>query len=203
MTEYVETIAALETLYDARPSEASIRKVATRLTPLYANWIAASRFCVLSTIGPGGTDGSPRGDVGPVAVELDTQTLAMPDWRGNNRLDSLRNIVSDGRVSVMFMVARSTSVVRVNGRARLSADPALTGRFEVKGRHPRSVIVIRIAEIYTQCARALLRSELWSDGDQSDGLPSAGAILAEMTSDEIDGATYDADWPERAKKTMW
>ena len=129
--------------------------------------------------------------------------MAIPDWRGNNRLDTLRNIVADGRMSVMFMVAGSSTVVRVNGTARLSTDPVLTGQFEVKGRNPRVVIVLRIAEIYTQCAKALLRSELWAGGDQSAGLPSVGAILAEMTSGDIDGEAFDSDWPARAEKTMW
>ncbi|MCG6904558.1 MAG: pyridoxamine 5'-phosphate oxidase family protein [Rhodobacter sp.] len=199
----IDTVAALEALYDAPPGEAALRKVATRLTPLYRKWIAASRFCILTTVGPEGTDGSPRGDLGPVAVELDGRRLAMPDWHGNNRLDSLRNIVRDGRASVLFMVAGSTTVVRVNGRAWLSTDDELLARFEVKGRHPRSVIVLEIAEIYTQCARALLRSQLWTGGDQSAGLPSAGDILAEMTQGEIDGADYDKSWPERAARTMW
>ena len=138
-----------------------------------------------------------------MAVELDPQTLAIPDWRGNNRLDSLRNIVNDGRVSLLFMVPGSTTVVRVNGTARLSADPTLTARFEVKSQRPRCVIVVKIAEIYTQCARALMRSGLWTAGDQSAGLPSPGDILSEMTRGEVDGAAYDAAWPERAEKSMW
>jgi len=199
----IETVEALEALYAASPGEAALRKVATRLTPKYREWIMASRFCILSTVGPEGTDGSPRGDLGPVATELDERTLAIPDWRGNNRLDSLRNIVRDGRLSVLFMVAGSATVVRVNGTAWLSADSDLTGRFETKGRHPRSVIVLEIAEIYTQCARALMRSELWTSGDQSAGLPSAGDILTEMTQGDIDGAAYDAAWPARAQNTMW
>jgi len=203
MTGYISTIEALEALYEASPPEAALRKVAQRLTPTYRRWIMASRFCVVSTVGPEGTDGTPRGDVGPVVTELDEQTLLMPDWRGNNRLDTLRNIVRDGRISLMFMVAGSTTVVRVNGMARLSTDAELTGRFEVKGQHPRSVIVIKIAEVYTQCARALLRSELWTAGDQSDGLPTPGEILTEMTSGEFDGVAYDVEWPERAAKTMW
>lgn len=198
----IKDIAALEALY-GQPGEASLRKVARRLTPMYRRWIMASRFCVLSTVGPDGTDGSPRGDDGPVVTELDPGTLAIPDWRGNNRLDSLRNIVTDGRVSLMFMVPGSTTVVRVNGRAHLSVDAELLARFADKGRLPRCVIVIEIAEIYTQCARAVMRAGLWTRGDESAGLPSAGDVLSEMTKGEIDGAAYDAEWPERAAKTMW
>ena len=114
--EFLEDITALEALYGT-PGAAAMRKVATRLTPLYRRWVMASRFCVVSTVGPDGTDGSPRGDDGPVVTELDEQTLAMPDWRGNNRLDTLRNIVSDGRISIMFMMPGSNTIVRVNGFA--------------------------------------------------------------------------------------
>lgn len=201
MTEWVEDIATLEAIYGT-PGAASIRKVAHRMTPLYRQWIMASRFCVLSTVGPEGTDGSPRGDDGPVVTELDDQTLLMPDWRGNNRMDSLRNIVVDDRVSLMFMVPGSTNVVRINGRARISVDAALCGRFEDRGRRPRSVIVIRIGEIYSQCARAVMRAGLWGP-DESAGLPSMGDILAEQTDGEVGGAAYDAAWPERAAKSLW
>ena len=198
----IEDTAALEALYGV-PGAPALRKVADRLTPLYRDWIMASRFCVLSTVGPQGTDGSPRGDDGPVVLELDPQTLAMPDWRGNNRLDSLRNIVADGRVSLMFMVPGSTNVVRVNGRAFLTDDSDLRARFEKAGRQPATVIVIEIAEVYTQCARAVMRAGLWSGRDESAGLPTVGAILAEMTQGEEGGAPYDATWGARAEKTMW
>jgi uncharacterized protein len=113
--------------FSTRPSPTSLAKVARRLTPLYRRWIEAARFCVLSTVGPEGTDGSPRGDDGPVVRVVDDRTLWLPDWRGNNRIDSLRNIVRDGRVSLMFMVPGSNNVVRVNGRAVLTDDPDVTG----------------------------------------------------------------------------
>ena len=198
---WVESIEALEALYGT-PGQPALRKVATRLTPLYRKWIMTSRFCVLSTVGDAGTDGSPRGDDGPVVIELDDQTLALPDWRGNNRLDSLRNIVTDGRVSLMFMVSGSHTVVRVNGRAKLSTETDVRTRFEQKGRHPATVIVIKIGEIYTQCARAPMRADLWRR-DDSEGLPTVGEILAEVSGGEEGGAAYDASWADRAEKTMW
>lgn len=201
--QYVTDIAALDALYDRKPAAPAMLKVAGQMTPQYRKWIMSSRFCILSTVGPDGTDGSPRGDDGPVVLELDPGTLALPDWRGNNRLDSLRNIVTDGRVSLMFMVPGSTTVVRINGQARLTADAAMTGRFEQNGKHPNSVIVIKIAEIYTQCARAIMRAGLWVSGDESKELPSAGDILGEMTKGQIDGAAYDAEWPDRARTSMW
>ena len=138
-----------------------------------------------------------------MVTELDDRTLAMPDWRGNNRLDSLRNIVADGRVSLMFMVSGSNTVVRVNGRARLTDDAEMRARFARNGRQPATVIVIAIAEIYTQCARALMRAGLWQAGDESADLPTVGEILAEMTNGEEGGKAYDLAWGPRAQRSMW
>ncbi len=196
----VREIAALEALYGT-PGEASLIKVAPRLTPLYAKWILASRFCVVSTVGSEGTDGSPRGDDGPVVQMLDDKTLLMPDWRGNNRTDTLRNIVEDGRISLMFMVAGSNNVIRVNGTAAVSVDPDLLRRFRDHGKLPRSVMVITVVEIYSQCARALMRAGVWKGLDESGGLPSVGDLLAEQK-EGFDCAAYDADWAGRAEKTM-
>lgn len=198
----IESIAALEALYGT-PGAASLGKVAQSLTPLYRKWIMASRLCLVSTVGPEGTDGSPRGDDGPVVQELDPSHLALPDWRGNQRLDTLRNIVADGRISLMFMVPGSNTVVRVNGTAFVTDDAELRAGFEKKGRTPATVVVIEIAEIYTQCARALMRAQTWTGADQSAGLPTAGDILAEVTRGDQGGAQYDAEWGARAAKTMW
>jgi hypothetical protein len=199
--EYIEDIASLEALYPD-PSPNSLRKVATRLTPLYRKWIGKSRYCILSTVGTEGTDGSPRGEDGPVVTELDAQTLAMPDWRGNNRLDTLRNIVSDGRISLLFLVPGSDVVVRINGQARVTADAQLRAMFNRQGKQPATVIVIKIGEVYAQCARASMRARIWSR-DDSKGLPTMGEILAEQTRGEEGGAAYDAEWSERAARTLW
>lgn len=185
------------------PAEAATVKVTDHLIPAYRLWIDRSRFCILSTIGPEGTDGSPRGDEGPVVTALDAQTLALPDWYGNNRIDSLRNIVRDDRVSLMFLIPGANNALRVNGTARLTSDPELRARFARDGKQPRTVIVIRIAEVYSQCARALIRSALWTSGDQSQGLPTVGDMLREITAGRIDGRAYDANWPGRAAQTMW
>jgi len=197
----ITDIAALEALYGA-PAKASQIKVTDHLIPSYAAWIARSRFCILTTVGDAGTDGSPRGDDGAVVKIQDSKTLLMPDWRGNNRMDSLRNIVSDGRVSLLFMVPGSNNVMRVNGTAIVSVAPDLLSQFSDKGRMPRSVIVVSIAEVYSQCARALMRSRTWTSGDESEGLPTVGQMLAEVETG-FDGAAYDADWAARADKTMW
>ncbi len=198
----ITSIAALEALYDA-PSEASLTKVAPRLTPAYRRWIAQSKFAILATAGEKGVQASPRGDDGPVVRIADAQTLLMPDWRGNNRLDCLRNIVTDGRASLMFMVPGSSNVIRVNGTAVLSVAPALCESFTRKGIAPRAVIVFTLQEVYMQCARAILRSGLWRGADESAELPSLGEILSELTEGRFDGARYDAEWPARAEQTMW
>lgn len=200
--KFIQSLEELHSHYGT-PGDAALRKVALKITPEYRTWISQSRFCILSTVGPEGTDATPRGDDGPVVAELDERTLAMPDWRGNNRLDTLRNIVRDPRASLLFMVAGSNNVVRVNGQAQVSADAELCARFERQGFRPRSVIVFRIEEIYFQCARALVRSELWTAGNQSEGLPTPGQLLAAMTDGAVGGASYDDEWAGRARKTMW
>lgn len=200
--QFLKTIEDLEALYGT-PGAPSLRKVARRMTPLYRQWIMASKLCMLTTVGPDGTDDSPRGDDGPVVLELDPGTLALPDWRGNNRLDSLRNIIRDGRVSLMFLVLGSNNVVRVNGSARVTADADLRARFDRNGKQPATVTVIVIDEIYSQCARALMRAGTWKGIDESTGLPSIGEILAEQTDGEEGGQAYDQAWGARAEKTMW
>lgn len=199
--EWITDLDSLHAHYGT-PGQASTVKVTPHLTPAYRAWVERSRFCVLTTVGPEGTDGSPRGDDGPVVAILDDRTLALPDWRGNDRIDSLRNIVRDGRVSLMFLIPGSNNAMRVNGTARLTADYTLRARFERDGKRPRTVIVIAIAEVYSQCARALIRAGLWQ-GDQSQGLPTVGDMLKDVTEGAIDGAAYDVDWPARAAKTMW
>ena len=198
----IDSIEALHALYGP-PAQASLTKVVTRIEGEHARWIAASRFCVLTTVGPEGTDASPRGDIGPVARILDPQTLAIPDWKGNNRLDSLRNIVRDGRVSLMFMVPGSVNVVRVNGTARLSADPDVTGIFDDRGTLPVTVILVTVTEAYVQCAKALLRSDLWREGDRSSDVPTAGALIAEGSSGEHGGAAYDEKYRGGALDRVW
>lgn len=194
-------LSALEALFGA-PSPASLSKVARRITPLYRRWIEASRFCVLSTVGPEGTDGSPRGEDGPVVRVADDRTLWLPDWRGNNRIDSLRNILRDGRVSLMFMVPGANDVVRVNGRAVLTDDPGVTGAFTQGGRHPKLVVVVTVTEVYFQCAKALMRSGLWAPRDAPPGVPTAGAFLAEAE-EGFDAEAFDATYESTSRERLW
>ncbi|WP_375172578.1 pyridoxamine 5'-phosphate oxidase family protein [Pseudooceanicola sp.] len=191
----------LAEIYGA-PVPRSIDKVVPRLTPAYDRWIRAARFVILSTVGPEGTDASPRGDIGPVVRIADPSTLLLPDWLGNNRIDSLRNIVRDPRVSLMFMVPGSTNVVRVNGRAVVSDDPALLAEFEHKGKRPRTVVVTTVEEAYFQCAKAIIRSDLWGEGDRSAEVPSAGDFVREVDAG-FDGAAYDAGYRAYAEGRLW
>ena len=199
--DFIDDIATLETLYGT-PGQPSLRKVADRLTPLYRKWIMAARFAVLTTVGEDGTDGSPRGDDGPVVTELDPQTLAMPDWRGNNRLDCLRDIVADGRAALLFMARGTNTTVRVNGHARLTTDDDLRASFAKGDKQPATVILFEVREVYTQCAKALMRSDLWAREDGAD-LPTVGQILSDMSNGVDGGAEYDRTYPEYAKPRMW
>ena len=200
--DWITTLDDLHSHYGT-PSTPALVKVTKHLTPSYRAFLDRSRFCVLTTVGPEGTDGSPRGDQGPVVTVLDPKTLALPDWKGNERIDSLRNIVRDDRVSLIFFVAGSNTALRVNGHARLTADPTRCQGFTRDGKHPRSVIVIAVAEVYPQCARALQRAELWTAGDQSTGLPSIGQMLEEASDATIDGQNYDRDRATRAHLGWW
>ena len=201
----ISTLAELEALYQPAPAPASTVKVAQRMTPQYRMLIEASPFAALATIGPEGIDCSPRGDSAGFVRVHDEKTLMMPDRRGNNRIDSLRNIVRDPRCAFLFLVPGSGTTMRVNGRAHLSIDPALLESFAVEDKAPRSVIVLEIDELYFQCARAIIRSDLWNPARHVDpaSLPTPGQILASMTENEVGGESYDRAWPERAKKTMW
>lgn len=196
------TEADLAAIYGP-PAAASLDKVADRLIPDYRAFVEKSRFCILSSVGPEGVDASPRGDDGPVARVLDDRHLALPDWRGNNRIDSIRNITRDPRAALMFVVRGADTVLRVNGQARVTDDATLRAGFERQGRQPRTVIVLQLAEVYFQCARALMRAGLWSGADDSAGLPTPGQILSRLSDGRVGGDDYDRAWPSRAAETMW
>src|SRR6201993_4783910 len=157
----VATVEELEAIYGL-PGETSTVKVADRITPTYRVLIEKSPFAALATSGPEGLDCSPRGDVAGFVRIQDERTLMMPDRRGNNRIDSLRNVVRDPRVALLFLIPGMGNTLRVNGRAHLSVDPELLASFAMEGKKPRSVIVMTIEELYFQCARAIVRSDLWN-----------------------------------------
>ena len=197
----ITSVEELEQLYGAAVP-AALNKVRDHISPRYKEWIDNSNFLILSTAGPQGTDASPRGDIGQVVKILDEKTLLLPDWRGNNRLDSLRNIVEDGRVSLLFMVPGSNNVVRINGSASLTAEDDFTAQFSDRDNKPKTVIVIHIAEVYFQCAKALMRSQLWSLENNSKQLPTAGDFVKEFD-ETFDAESYDTGYEDYAKTRMW
>jgi len=201
----ITTLEDLEALYTPAPVAASMVKVVDHITPDYRALIEASPFVALATIGPEGLDCSPRGDRPGFIRVADPKTLILPDRRGNNRIDSLRNVVRDPRVALLFLIPGSGTTFRVNGRAVISADPALLDSFTIDGKAPRTAMVITVEEAYFQCARAIVRSGLWKAEAQVDpkSLPTPGAMLAAVTAGEVGGEVYDREWPERAAKTMW
>lgn len=200
----ITTVEQLEAVY-GQPSQASLVKEVDRIIPEYAAFIAASPFVALATVGPDGMDCSPRGDLADVVRIADEKTVMLPDRRGNNRTDSLRNIICDGRVALLFLVPGSTTAMRINGRATISVDSDLCVSFAVEGKAARSVTIVTVDAVYFQCARAIKRANLWDPERRSlaEGLPTPGQMLARTSRGDIDGAAYDAEWPSRAAKTMW
>jgi PPOX class probable FMN-dependent enzyme len=200
----IATIEQLEAIY-GQPNDASTVKVADRVTPQYRVLIDKSPFAALATCGPEGLDCSPRGDLAGFVRVHDEKTLMMPDRRGNNRVDSLRNIVRDPRVALLFLIPGAGSTLRVNGRAQVSVDAELLASFRMEGKAPRTVIVMTVDEIYFQCARAIVRSELWNPARHVDpkSLPTPGQILADMSENLVGGEEYDRAWPERARQSLW
>jgi uncharacterized protein len=200
----ITSLDALHGLYDA-PSEPVRLKQIDRLDEHCRAFIAASPFLILATCGSSGADGSPRGDRPGFVEVADDQTLLLPDRRGNNRIDSLRNIVENPAVGLIFLVPGVHETFRVNGRARISADPALLARFAVDGKTPKTVLVITVQEAFIHCARALVRSDLWNPARHvcRGELPSIGTILAAHTGGKVDAATYDAEAVVRMPRTLY
>ena len=204
MSHYIDDLAQLTALF-GQVGEASLKKEIGFIHPVYRAWIEASPFAVLATSGPDGLDASPRGDSAPLVAIPDEHTILLPERRGNNRIDSLRNILSDSRVALLFLIPGSGETLRVNGRARIATDPALLAQFAVKGIAPKCVIEVQVESVFFQCARAIQRSRLWQalPAETPPAVPSAGAILAALTDNNIDGAAYDRELPARQRDTLY
>jgi PPOX class probable FMN-dependent enzyme len=200
----VTTVEALERIY-GEPYGPSIAKETDRITAHYRAFIEAAPFFALATAGSDGLDCSPRGDApGFVRVD-DEKTLLVPDRRGNNRIDSLRNILHDPRVALLFLIPGCGETIRVNGRASISIDPELGQGFIVNGKSPRAVLVVSVERVFFQCSKAIVRSQLWEPSRHIDrkSLPSNGTILAELTDGRLGGEAHDRAAPERLKATLY
>jgi PPOX class probable FMN-dependent enzyme len=199
----ITTLDQLQALFGP-VGEASLRKETASVHPVYRRWIEASPFAVLATSGPAGLDASPRGDPTGFVVVEDEKTLLLPERRGNNRIDSLRNIVADPRVALLFFIPGVGETLRVNGRASITTDPLLLDRFAMDGKAPQCVLVISVETVFFQCARAMQRSRLWSaPADRPLGVPTAGEILQALTEGGMDGARYDEELPARQRATLY
>ena len=198
----VTTEEELRALY-GEPNPVAVAKVAHAVDATARAWIAASPFCILATTGSRGVHATPRGDApGFVGVEPDG-TLLLPDRRGNNRLDALRDILEDPRVTVIFFVPGASEVLRVHGTARISTDPALRGRFTWAGKEPTTVLAVTVTELFMQCAKSIVRSALWDGRKRPEGLPTMGQLIAAHARTGMDPAEYDRAAPARIKETLY
>jgi PPOX class probable FMN-dependent enzyme len=198
----VTTPDQLAALYDP-PRELVLQKVTDRLDAPTLAFIAASPFCLLATSGARGVHCTPRGDAPGFVAALDERTLALPDRRGNNRLDGLRDVLENPAVALLFLIPGVGETLRVNGLARITADPALRGRFVAQGKAPATVLLVTVREIYMQCAKALLRARLWEGRPRPAGVPSMGELLAAHTRGRVEPAGYDSEAPARLASTMY
>jgi PPOX class probable FMN-dependent enzyme len=179
----IDSESQLRDLYQ-EPMELALLKQLDRLDKHCRNFLAHSPFVVIASTRPGrGTDVSPRGDAPGFARVLDAHTIAIPDRPGNNRLDTMSNIVADAEVGLLFFIPGIDETLRVNGTARLSRDPALLAAAAIKGREPRLVIVVTVREAFLHCGKALKRSRLWQDDYRIDkkNFPSLGRMIVEQT----------------------
>jgi PPOX class probable FMN-dependent enzyme len=201
------TIATLEDLQAryGEPAGASLAKELDHISEHYRQMIEASPFMALATVGPEGLDCTPRGDMKGFVRVRDANTVLIPDRRGNNRIDSLRNIVGDPRVALLFLIPGVGETLRINGRAVISVEPALLESFAVNGKQPRSVLVVTVERIYFQCSKAIVRSKLWDPATQipRSALPSTGTMVQAMSKGAIDGATYDRELPLRVPQQLY
>jgi len=200
----IETVEQLESLY-GEVAERALIKETDHITERYREFIEQSPFVVVATAGPDGLDCSPRGDPASVVRVVDDRTVMMPDRRGNNRLDALRNLMVDSRVSLLFLIPGIGETMRINGRAEVVADPELCESFAIDGKIPQTVLVVHVERIYFQCQKALIRSRLWeADSRKGAGqVPTAGAMIAEVAGGEVDSESYDSAYAERLKNTIY
>jgi PPOX class probable FMN-dependent enzyme len=200
----VTSVDQLERIY-GEPYGPSLAKEADRITVYYRAFIEAAPFFALASGGPEGFDCSPRGDAPGFVRVHDEKTLLIPDRQGNNRIDTLRNILTEPRVALLFLIPGCGETIRVNGRAAISTDPALAQTFIVNGKTPRAVIIVTVDRVYFQCAKAIVRSKLWDASRHVDrkSLPSAGTILADLTDGKLGGEAHDRAAPERLKATLY
>lgn len=203
--ELLTSVEELERIV-GRPQPLSIDKVSPVLTPAMQRFISCSPLFLLATANESGhCDVSPRGDPAGAVRIHDERTLILPDRRGNKRVDSMRNILVNPHAGLLFLVPGSGETLRVNGRARISRNPALLGRMPMQGTLPELAIIVRIDEAYMHCARALLRSRLWSPENwpAKDEVPGMAAILREQLQLEQSVEEIAREREDRYRRTLY
>jgi PPOX class probable FMN-dependent enzyme len=200
----IRDTAELDALYGPA-LERSVRKQRDRLDDLCRAFISRSPFMILGTFHNGLADNSPRGDAPGFVRVADDRTLLIPDRRGNNRLDSLRNIVRNPAVGLLFLIPGIAETFRVNGDATLSRDPALTASFAVDGKESRLVIVVKVKEAYVHCSRALVRADLWNPAKHAapGTVPTFGTMLAAHTEGFVEAQAVDDEAKIRVPLTLY
>jgi len=200
----ITSLDELDALYGAAVPR-SLTKELDHLNAHYRMFVEKAPFVVVATSGPGGLDSSPRGDPPGFVRVVDDKTVMIPDRRGNNRLDTLRNLVADPRISLLFLIPGVGETLRINGRAQIIVDDGLNASFAVNGKPPRSVIAVTVDSAYYQCQKALARSRLWEADAQiaRTDLPSAGQMNKSFHDGDFDAEAYDRDYPQRMKDTMY
>ena len=200
----VTSIEALKSIY-GDPFGPAVVKEIDHVNAHYRAFIEAAPFCAMATCGPDGLDCTPRGDPPGFVRVKDEKTVLIPDRRGNNRIDSLRNLIADPRISLLFLIPGCGETIRINGRAVISIEPSLCESFVFAGKVPRSVIVVTVDRVYYQCAKAIVRSRLWDPAAHIDRskLPSSGTVLAGITKGALGGPEHDRAAPERLRATIY
>ncbi|MBA3694473.1 MAG: pyridoxamine 5'-phosphate oxidase family protein [Acidobacteria bacterium] len=201
----LHTADELEKLY-GEPNELSVLKVNDFLDENSRAFIEAAPFAVLATSDrKGNLDCSPRGDRAGFVRVADEKTLLLPDRRGNNRTDSLKNIIENPQVALLFFVPNVAETFRVNGTAQISVAPDLLEQFAVEGKTPKTILIICVREAFVHCSRALVRSDLWHPEKHfsAGNVPTMGTILAAHMKGKMDANEYDRELPEGVRKTLY
>ena len=203
MSNTITSEAELDEIY-GQPVAVAVTKEIDHISAHYRAFIEKSPFVVIASSGPEGLDCTPRGDPAGFVRVLDQNTVLIPDRRGNNRIDTLRNIVRDPRISLLFLIPGIGQTLRINGQAEIRTDPELRESFTMQSKVPATVIAVTAERIYTQCPKALVRSKLWDAETQilRSALPSSGEILQALDAN-FDGSTYDAGYDAHLKKTIY
>ena len=200
----VTTMDQLEAMYGEVHPPARVKEI-DHVNADYRVFIEKAPFFALATSGPDGLDCSPRGDPAGFVRVHDEKTLMIPDRRGNNRIDSLRNLIADPRIALLFLIPGCGETIRVNGRAQICTDPELCRSFTMEGKTPRCVLVVTVERCYFQCPKAIVRSRLWDPASKVDraSLPTSGTILAGISGGKIGGPEHDRAYPQRLKETIY